>query len=273
MNLRAKKSWGQNFLRDASVLHAIAEATGCGPDVRVLEIGAGRGALTQALLACGGEVWAVERDRDLVPVLRAECVSPKLTILEANALTLDYAALAHELGGTLTVAGNLPYQIGGRILVNLADDVRHIRQAVVMVQLEVAERLRAQPGTKTYGLLSVLVQRAFRVQVLRRVPPGAFVPAPKVTSAVVVMEPVVAPLSVERDRQLVTAAKAAFHSRRKTLRNSLCAATRLPAAVVEQAIAAAGLSPSVRSETLHIAEFAQLGVSLDAVWPQTSGLP
>ena len=264
--IHAKKSWGQHFLRDQAVLRAIASATECGPDRPVLELGAGPGALTRELLARGGRVVAVERDRDLVPVLRAECVSPYLEILEANALTLDYAALAQQLAGPLTVAGNLPYQLGSRILVNLADAGAAIAKAVVMVQLEVAERLRAQPGTKAYGLLTVLVGRAFAVTLLRKVPPGAFVPAPKVTSAVVVLTAHATRPGPDVDAQLVAAARAAFSSRRKTLRNSLVTATRLAPNLVEGAISAAGLDARARSETLDLAALTRLGTSLSEVW-------
>ena len=152
--LRAKKTWGQNFLCDQNVLRAIAQATGAGPEQPVVELGAGLGALTYHLLNCRGQVIAIERDRELVPHL-SDYLQPagaRLQIREADAARLDYALMAQEFG-PLSVAGNLPYQLSGRILVSLADARGAVRQAVLLVQREVADRLLASPPGREYGLL------------------------------------------------------------------------------------------------------------------------
>lgn len=267
--LRAKKSWGQNFLKDEGILHDIAAATGAGPAHPVVELGAGLGALTHHLLLCGGTVIAVERDREIVPALTERFRDqPTLEIMEADAARLDYGALAARLGQSLIVAGNLPYQLSGRIMVSLADAVPHISRAVLLVQKEVAERLVAPPGNKTYGLLSVLVQRSFHARAIRHVPPSAFHPRPKVDSMVIALER----LSGEHmpwlqkdpalDAALVRVARAAFSSRRKTLRNALSGGLQRPAADIERLVQASGIDPNCRAETLSVASFAALASRL-----------
>lgn len=263
--LSAKKSWGQNFLLDQTVLASIAEATGAGPDCPVVELGAGLGALTYYLVRRGGRVIAVERDRELAPLLRAELAwAEELVVEEADAATLDYAEMSRRLGGNVMVAGNLPYQISSRILVDLAGAASDISGAVLLVQREVAHRLAAGPGSKTYGLLSVLVQRAHDVDILRTVRPGSFHPPPKVTSAVVRLRPCGANRSAQADKHLVASARAAFSSRRKTLRNAVVGALNAERPVVEAALEEARLEPSVRAETLSIDDFARLGAALAA---------
>ncbi len=263
--LAAKKSWGQNFLHDEHVLAQIALETGAGPGRPVVELGAGLGALTRHLVALGGPVVAVERDRDLVPLLcEAFAGASALTILEADAASLDWAELAAKLGGPVRVVGNLPYQIASRIVVSLADAEEHVASAVVMVQREVAERLSAAPGSRSYGLLSVLVQRAFMARLVRLVPPAAFHPRPKVVSAVVALTRKAEPLSMEQRLQVAAAARAGFSARRKTLRNALAGGLGAPTAAVEEALGAAGLDAKARAETLSVAEFARLGAALAA---------
>jgi 16S rRNA (adenine1518-N6/adenine1519-N6)-dimethyltransferase len=263
--LRAKKTWGQNFLVDPSVNREIAVATEAGPDHPVVELGAGTGALTRALLERGATVIAVERDRDLVPILRRELASfSRLQILEADAARLDYQHLALRLGGPLIIAGNLPYQLSSRILVGIADAHDQVCRAVIMVQREVAERVSAPPNSRTYGLLSVLVQRAFGAEILREVGPEAFVPSPRVHSAVVRLVPHGLSFATERDRHLVHAARAAFSSRRKTIKNSLSGALKVGPQTIETALIAAGINPMTRAETLSVTDFARLGDALSA---------
>lgn len=255
--LEAKKSWGQNFLKDESVHRDIARAVGAAPGRIVLELGAGLGALTHFLCDAGARVVAIERDRELVPLLRdAMSGFEHFEVREANAATLDYASLAAELGGALNVAGNLPYQISSRILVSLADAADHVERAVVLVQREVADRLAAAPGGRTRGLLSVLVQRRFAVDRLRTVAPGAFHPPPKVHSAVVRLTRHDRALPPELDRRLVELARAGFASRRKSLRNSLKAA--LGPDESSRRLEAAGIDPGRRAETLSLDEWTSL---------------
>ena len=266
--LRAKKTWGQNFLCDQNVLRAIAQATGAGPAQPVVELGAGLGALTYHLLNGGGQVIAIERDRELVPPLAAylEPAAARLQIREADAARLDYAALAQEFG-PVSVAGNLPYQLSGRILVSLADARGAARQAVLLVQREVADRLLASPPGREYGLLSVLVQRTFHIERVRDVPPTAFFPAPKVHSTVVrlMARDTLAPANA--DAALVRAARAAFSARRKTLRNAVSGGCQVSGAAAEQVLHQAGISPQARAETLHLEDFMRLGQAfLQAGW-------
>lgn len=261
--LRPKKSWGQNFCRDGALLRRMAALPQLPPGQGVVELGAGLGALTQALLAQGGPVLAVERDRELIPLLRARFADvPGLTLCEADAVGLDYAALAAAQGGPLTIVGNLPYQLSSRILVTLADAGAAVAQVVVLLQREVGERLAAGPGSRTYGLLSVLVQRRFSVRLVERVRPGAFVPPPRVESVVVHLRARPPVAEGVADAQLVAAARAAFSSRRKTLRNALASGCRIPAAAAAAAIERASLVPGARAETLSLTDFAQLGAAL-----------
>ena len=279
--LHAKKTWGQNFLQDLSVLACIADADAS--SAPAFELGAGLGALTEVLCSRGRPVVAVERDRDLVPTLRALAgmSNGQLRVVEGDAQQVDYAHWAAELAGPVHVFGNLPYQLSGRILVMLADAGESIAQATLLVQREVAERLVAGPPGRTYGLLSVLVQRRFSCSILRHVSPGAFYPRPNVDSAVIRLLPhaerawAKAPAELAdaaqaatyvayKERWLVACARAAFSARRKTLRNSLQTGLKRPALEVEAALARAGIDPGARAETLTVAQFAALGEALFA---------
>ncbi len=258
--LRAKKSWGQNFLGDEEILGSIARLAVDEPGARVVELGAGLGHLTAALLARGADVVAVERDRDMAAVLRGE-LGDRVQLLEADAARLDYRRLA---GGTpLTVVGNLPYHLTSPILFSLLDQADRVVRAVLLVQREVAERLAAAPGTKAWGLLSVLLQQRAQVSVERRVPPGAFLPPPKVESAVLRLAfgPARAPVAdAARFRRLV---KAGFAQRRKVLANSLTAGRVAPPEVLASAMGRAGIDARRRGETLTVAEWAALDRALD----------
>lgn len=265
--LRAKKSWGQNFLCDSGVLHDIVAASRASPTRTLVELGAGLGALTEQLLVAGSPVIAIERDRDIVPLLDAHLGHhAHLQIREADAGRLNYAALAVEVGAPLHVVGNLPYQLSSRILVNLADAAPHVDTAVVMVQREVADRLIAHPPGRDYGLLSVLVQRRFTIAIVAEVPPSAFHPPPKVHSAVVRLVAVPQIRTREEDCAMVIAARAAFCARRKTLRNALMRAPflteRLTADAALAVLTQAQVDPKARAETLHLNDFARLGKAL-----------
>ena len=255
--LRAKKSWGQNFLGDEHVLDDIARLAAPRPGGRVVELGAGLGHLTVRLLARGAVVTAVERDRDMARVLRGE-LGDRITLLEADAARLDYAALA--AAGPLAVVGNLPYHLTSPILFDLLDQAGQVDRAVFLLQREVAERLAASPGEKDWGVLSVFLQREAEVSVERIVPPGAFFPPPRVHSAVVHVAfrppaPAAAVLDPARFRALV---KAGFAQRRKTLGNALKAGKVAPPEALAAALAATGLDPGRRGETLTVEEWAAL---------------
>jgi 16S rRNA (adenine1518-N6/adenine1519-N6)-dimethyltransferase len=259
--LFAKKSWGQNFLCDQRVLAAIAEAA-VTPDCPVVELGAGLGALTYHLCKRADRVIAIERDRELAPLLRQYLSeATNLEVREADAARLDYDALRKEMQLPLTVVGNLPYQLSSRILVNMAD-AGAVDRAVVLVQREVAARLVAAPPGRTYGLLSVLVQRAFAAELVLNVPAGAFHPAPKVQSTVVRLTRHKGEVGTQNDRRLVTAARAAFSARRKTLRNALMGGLKAASEPVVEALEAADLDPKARAETLCLSDFERLGQTL-----------
>jgi 16S rRNA (adenine1518-N6/adenine1519-N6)-dimethyltransferase len=271
--LRAKKSWGQNFLGDEGILDEIARLAAPNAGDPVVELGAGLGHLTARLLARGARVVAVERDRDMAAVLRGE-LGERIVLLEADAARLEYGKVAAAALATPTptpaatstariaVVGNLPYHLTSPILFSLLDQVEHVSRAVFLLQREVAERLAASPGTGDWGLLSVLLQREANVSVERIVPPGAFLPPPKVDSAVAcaIFRP---PREEVRDparfRRLV---KAGFAQRRKTLKNALEAARVAEPGALVAALVAAGVDPGRRGETLTVAEWAAVDRAL-----------
>ena len=270
--LRAKKSWGQNFLGDEAILDDIARLAAARPGDLVVELGAGLGHLTARLVARGARVIAVERDRDMARVLRGE-LGERIVLLEADAARIDYGRIAAEAAGEtstpaaappprLAVVGNLPYHLTSPILFSLLDQAEHVSRAVFLLQREVAERLAARPGTHDWGILSVLLQREADVSVERIVPPGAFVPPPKVESAVLCAlfrPPQDRVADPARFRRLV---KAGFAQRRKTLANALGAARIVSDEALAPALAAAGIDPRRRGETLTVAEWAALDRAL-----------
>ena len=256
--LAPKRAFSQNFLVSKSAVESIADAAVRAPGERVIELGPGLGTLTAALLRRGGRVTAVERDRDMLDVLRAELGGVEaLTLLEGDAATVDLAALA--AGERVAVAGNLPYAITGAILRNLTEQRALLTRAVVMVQKEVRDRLIAEPGSKAWGALTVFVQASFEARAHLKVPAGAFHPPPKVDSAVVVLTPRAVPLAEETEtfREVV---RAIFDARRKTLRNALAQA--LGPTRTDAALAAAGIDGKRRGETLSIPELASLAAAV-----------
>lgn len=256
--LWARKSWGQNFLHAPDVHEAIAEAAGAAPGVRIVEIGAGVGSLTARLLASGAEVWAIERDRDLCAVLRAEFPDqPRLVLHEADAVRFDYASAADAAHPRPVIVGNLPYQITGPLLFALLDQHQVTGDWVVMVQKEVAQRIVAPPGNRTYGGLSVVLGRVRELEWITLVHPGAFTPAPRVDSAVIRLRPRAAPRGEVGDENAFRVlVRTAFQQRRKTLHNALSALDGKDAAA--RWCAHCGIDPRVRPETLTPEQFAAL---------------
>jgi 16S rRNA (adenine1518-N6/adenine1519-N6)-dimethyltransferase len=268
--LGAKKSWGQNFLVDRTVHARIVAAAAPGDGDVVVEIGAGLGTLTTALLDAAppsARLIAIERDPDMLRVLGAELgQEPRLTIRAEDAAHTDLRALAATAGRPLIVVGNLPYQITTALLFAIIDAGDAVARAVVMVQREFAERVVAAPGTKTYGRLSVMVGQVMDARLLFRVPPGAFHPAPSVTSAVMRLVRRPAPLVPVRDEALFArVVKDAFATRRKMLRRSLGDAFGDERAAA--AFAASGIAGTRRPEELSIAEFGRLADGLAAATP------
>jgi 16S rRNA (adenine1518-N6/adenine1519-N6)-dimethyltransferase len=275
--LSPKYSFGQNFLCDRHYTDKIAALAAPEPGLHVLELGAGLGALTDALLNRACSLAAVERDRDLVPVLRelfaAQVSSGQLLVIEEDAKQVDFAELLERLTTSAPTApwvitGNLPYQITGPLLEKTVHLSRRIERAVFLVQKEVADRLAASPSTKEYGALTVFVQAQFRVERAFVIKPGAFHPRPRVDSAVVVLRPHEHELTPETPtfRQVV---KLAFSARRKTLRNAWKALGT--ANELEQLAAACGTTLDQRGETLSPAQFAQAGRALEMLRSGANG--
>jgi len=251
----ARRRFGQHFLHDPAVIARILAAIDPRPGDALIEIGPGRGALTRGLLARVGCLEAIEIDRDLVPSLRAMAVGlGELVVHEADALKVDYAALAH--GRRLRVCGNLPYNISTPLLFHLLEFPGHLRDLHFMLQREVVERMAARPGTRSYGRLTVMLATSVTVEKLFTVAPGAFHPPPKVQSAVVRLIPhPTPPFSLAARERFARLVAAAFGQRRKTLRNSLNG--HVDAAGFREA----GIDPRRRAETLTPAEFARLAAT------------
>ncbi len=261
--LSARKSWGQHFLRAQHVHDAIVRASAAGPGTRVIEIGAGLGTLTSQLLDTGAEVWAIERDRDLCEVLRKELGEREnFRLVEADAVRFDYASAADEQHPRPVVVGNLPYQLTGPLLFALLEHHERTGPWVVMVQLEVAQRLAAAPGSKVYGGVTIAIGRQRSVTSVVRVPPGAFLPPPKVDSAVIRLDARPQPLGVPvEDRRFLALVRAAFQQRRKTIANALTSLG--PRDDVLQWCEAASVDPSLRPERLTIEQFTALARARD----------
>jgi len=214
---QARKRFGQHFLTDDAVIERIVEAIAPKADDAVVEIGPGLGAMTVPLAARLAELTVIELDRDLAQRLRAK---PKLAVIEADVLKVDFAALAAEQGCKLRIVGNLPYNISSPILFHLLEAAEHVIDQHFMLQKEVVERMAAAPGSKAYGRLSVMLQWRYRIEALFDVPPEAFDPPPRVDSAIVRMQPRATPRAIAAGT-LEELVRVAFSQRRKLLRHTL----------------------------------------------------
>lgn len=246
-----RKRFGQNFLTDPGVIARILALVDARPGDTVVEIGPGRGALTEGLIASGARLHVVEIDRDLAAAWRTR-ESPRFTLHQQDALDFDFSALC-PVGTRLRVVGNLPYNISTPLLFHLLAQAGVIADMHFMLQREVVERLAAPSGCGDYGRLSVMVQYRCRVLPLLDVPPHAFIPAPRVQSAVVRLLPGHFDHGIaDSPAVLAQLVRQAFTQRRKTLRNALSGL--LEAA----AITALDIDPQRRPETLTVAEFVRL---------------
>ncbi len=251
-----RKRFGQHFLKDTRVLDAIVKALGPLADRTVLEIGPGRGVLTDRLVERAARVVAVEVDRDLVAHLRSRYADhPHVEIVEADVLTVSLAELA---GGPYVLAGNVPYYITTPIVFHALERPRP-DVAVYLVQKEVADRLAAPPGDKIYGALSVNVQAVADVELVRRVAPSAFQPVPTVDSAVVRITLRVVPvIEPELEARFRTFVQAAFGLRRKQLVRVIRTVTGLDPERAAAVIASCGLTNDLRPEVLTAEDFSRL---------------
>ncbi|MGQ0714342.1 MAG: 16S rRNA (adenine(1518)-N(6)/adenine(1519)-N(6))-dimethyltransferase RsmA [Gemmatimonadaceae bacterium] len=251
-----RKSLGQHFLSDPRILARIADALAPSPTETVVEIGPGRGALTEQLLARAGRVIAIEIDRALAAKLRERYAGDvRLEVVERDVLETRFGDLA---GGDFALVGNVPYYITTPILFQALQPPRP-KRAVYLVQREVAERLSASPGTKAYGALTVNVAALATAETLFRVPPGAFSPPPTVESAVVRVTPSAAPVvSPDEEERFRVFVQQAFGMRRKQMRRVVRSLLGVPAERADELLSTAGIDPEVRPETLSAEQFAKL---------------
>jgi 16S rRNA (adenine1518-N6/adenine1519-N6)-dimethyltransferase len=264
--IRARKRFGQHFLEPAWS-EKLIRAIDPHPDQDFLEIGPGRGALTFPLAARARSVVAYEIDRDLARELRASA-PPNVTIIEGDFLAANLQSAILNPQSSMRVAANLPYNVASPILFKLVDLYRGglpIADATVMLQREVANRLIAEPGSKEYGVLSVLIRRTAAVERVMQLPPGAFRPAPKVRSSVVQLRFHPPDPPVRDDRVFAGLVHAIFTRRRKTLANALLAYVSADSVDRPDALRRADLDGRRRPETLSIAELARLADVFSAV--------
>ena len=262
-NLRAKKAFGQNFLVDASTAEMIVRRAELTPDDLVLEIGAGLGALTLPLAAAVRRLVAVEKDKDLIQLLRNELLAAKMdntTVVHADILRVDLDELVAPEKAPLVVMGNLPYNISSQVVLKLLDHRQRVTRAVFMFQKELAERLAAPPGSKTYGRLSVMLQYSAEAKILTDIAATCFHPRPKVASAILSIRFKAAPEFPARDEALLfRIVRAAFGKRRKTLKNALTQSDlRLDGAAVGDWLEGCAIDPRRRAETLSVSEYVTL---------------
>jgi len=219
---RARKRFGQNFLHDERIIQRIIDALSPAAGEPIVEIGPGRGALTRHLVSSGANLHAVELDRDLAGYLQSLYHhDPHFSLHQGDVLKFDFARLS-EIPASLRVVGNLPYNISTPCLFHLLAYRHLIRDMLFMLQREVVNRMAAMPGEKDYGRLSIMLQYHCRIESLFEVPPGAFTPPPKVTSAIVRLVPLQRPREPAIDEALfASVVRHAFSQRRKTLKNAL----------------------------------------------------
>lgn len=254
--LDARRSLGQNFVVDPSVVERIASLAGVGDGDPVVEIGPGLGSLTLALAATGARVVAIEKDRSLVPVLRdvlERRAASGIEVVEADALTLDWESeLGSRSPGPWTLVANLPYNVAVPLIMGVLERATLVERLVVMVQLEVAQRLVAGPGGRAIGVPSIKVAWYGDARLLMTVPPEVFVPRPRVESAVISIDRTAPPSTSVEPRAVFSLAETAYRQRRKMLRSTL--SHLVDASVFE----AAGIAPTARPEELDVAAWTRL---------------
>jgi len=252
---RAKKSLGQNFLIDEQVIERIADNV-LASKLPIIEIGPGCGALTQALLRHGGDVLAIEKDRDAVAFLKETFNGQQLSVIEGDILEFEPGP------GDWAVVGNLPYNISTQVYFHLLPHRARIRRSVFMFQREVAQRFVATPRTPSYGILSVFGPYYHKVRTVCQVQPGAFRPVPKVHSTVLSFQPAPGLLEPELESLLHQTVKRCFANRRKTLTNNLKGYEGLERDDVEVLLNTVGVRPNQRAEELDLAAFCALTKAL-----------
>ena len=261
-NFAFQKRFGQNFLIDRHVIEKIIKAADIGKEDVVLEIGPGIGTMTQYLAEAAGKVYAVEIDKNLLPIL-ADTLSEydNVEVINEDILKLDIEELVKEEKGNLKVVANLPYYITTPIIMGLLEKHIPAKSITVMVQKEVAERMQAGPGSKDYGALSLAVQYYAEPYIAANVPPNCFMPRPNVGSAVIRLtnwdNP---PVSVRDEKLMFKLIRASFNQRRKTLQNGINNSPDLSITKeqVVRALKELGLNENIRGEALSLEQFAKL---------------
>lgn len=247
----ARKRFGQNFLHDPVIIQRIVDVINPQEQDHIVEIGPGKGALTELILQRVGKLDVIEIDRDLVKTLTASIGNDKrLNIHEADALKLDLSQFSHT---NLRIVGNLPYNISTPLLFHLLTYKDCIKDMLFMLQKEVVNRICAEPGSKQYGRLTIMLQCYCDVESLFTIKPGAFSPSPKVDSAIVKLTPLAKPRYELSDHEcLKVIVREAFSQRRKTIRNAL------KKVMTDTDIKELGIAPEIRAENLEIADFVRL---------------
>ena len=247
----ARKRFGQNFLTDQQVLDHIIDVIAPRAGQTMVEIGPGLAAMTALLQRALGHMHVVELDRDLVARLVQRFTPAQLTVHSGDALKFDFGAIVPAAGDKLRVVGNLPYNISSPLLFHLAEFTELIEDQHFMLQKEVVERMVAEPGSKTYGRLSVMLQWRYDMTLLFVVPPTAFDPPPKVESAIVRMVPLRQRLECD-GAMLEAVVTKAFSQRRKVIKNCMAGMCD------EQRLVAAGIDPTLRPEAIGLAQYVAL---------------
>lgn len=257
-DIRPQKSLGQSFLEDLNIVRRIVDLADPGAEETIVEIGAGLGFMTEELAKRAGRVVAIEVDPRLSAILRERFAGQqKVEVVQTDVLKYDFSSALPE--GRVKVVGNIPYHISTPILFRLIDFRRSISSMVLMFQKELADRIAARPGTKEYGIPSVIVARYTRIACEMTVPPTCFYPAPDVVSSVLRMEVAHEP-ELPEGALFTTIVRAAFAKRRKTLWNNL-RGIGLPEEAVERVFVQSGIDRTRRAETLSVAEFSLLAKS------------
>jgi 16S rRNA (adenine1518-N6/adenine1519-N6)-dimethyltransferase len=274
-NIRAKKQLGQNFLSDPSTAARIITRCGISADDIVLEIGAGLGAMTIPLARIARTVYAVEIDPVLINLLKTELAANSISnviLMEKNILRFDILEFSKRLGRRIVMMGNLPYNISSQILVKLIYSRKAIRRAFLMFQKELAQRITAQPGGKDYGRLTVMLNYCAHLKTLTTVSASLFFPKPKVDSEVLEIQFRHLLKQPARDEEFFFhVVKAAFGTRRKTLKNALAGSDlRITGDTALRALDLAEIDPMRRAETLHVSEFVSLSNCLSDILAKTS---
>ena len=273
-NIRPKKHFGQNFLADPNIAGMIVKRSEIGPDDVVLEIGAGLGALTIPVALKARKVFAIEKDRHIIGILRVEMIANRLSnveIIENDFLKLDLKAMLKTSGQKVIVMGNLPYNISSQVLVRVVSFRKMVSRAVLMFQKEMAQRITASPGSKAYGRLTVMLKYSSDIKKIADINASSFYPKPKVDSEVLEIRFKREPEYLADDETfLYRVVKAAFGNRRKTLKNALFASNLgIEASHARVVLERSEIDPMRRAETLNIEEFVRLSNTIARFFRET----